>query len=216
MIYQKNLGDCIECGACTKKCEFLTKYDINLVDFFNRPDLAYSYYLCDICTKVCPADIDGVEISLYLRKQNPKKFSYPNFSKQSPLKSPYIYANNSHRKSKELLFFDCNFPGFLPKTTKAMIEKFAKLGIDFSIDCCGKPLYEANLRYSKTKAHLEKLFLGKGVERIITACPNCYYFFKDHAKFSGIEISSIYEKLDELGELKEIGWHGRYFLPLPR
>ena len=24
---------CIECGACTKHCEFLTKYDINLLDF---------------------------------------------------------------------------------------------------------------------------------------------------------------------------------------
>lgn len=211
----KNLQNCINCSACTKKCDFLTKYDLNLVDFYNRPDLAYSCFLCDICTKVCPADIDGVEISLYLRKQKPKKFNYLNFTKQSPFKSPYIYANNSNLKSPELMFFGCNFPGYFPKTTQYLIKLLAKYGIDFSIDCCGKPLYEANLEFSKTKNHLEELIRKKGVKKIITACPNCYYFFKNYQKFDGIEISSIYAKLEELGLMQDIEEKMNLFFPCP-
>lgn len=210
----KNLDHCIDCSACTKKCEFLTKYDLNLVDFYNRPDLAYHCFLCDVCTKVCPVDIDGVEISLYLRAKNPKKFSYLNFSKQSPFKSPYIYANNSDKKSDELMFFGCNFPGYFPQTTKYLIELLGKNGVDFSIDCCGKPLYEANLDFSKTKNHLINLLNKKGVKKIITACPNCYYFFKDKANL-GVEISSIYQKLKELDLMHNIEEKMSLFFPCP-
>ena len=215
MQIPKNLDRCIKCSACTKKCDFLSKYDIDLADFANRPDLAYNCFLCDVCTKVCPVDIDGVEISLYLRAKNPKKFNYLNFSKQSPFKSPYIYSNNSDSKSKELMFFGCNFPGYFPKTTEILIDLLSKNGVDFSIDCCGKPLYEANLEFSKTKNHLLNLLEKKGVKRIITACPNCFYFFKDHHKFENIQISSIYEKLSELGLMGEIKEKMNLFFPCP-
>ncbi|ASM35264.1 succinate dehydrogenase/fumarate reductase iron-sulfur subunit [Campylobacter sputorum subsp. bubulus] len=215
MQIPRNLQNCINCSACTKKCEFLTKYELNLADFYNRPDLAYSCFLCDICTQVCPADIDGVEISLYLRKQKPKKFSYLNFTKQSPFKSPYIYANNSEKQSKEIMFFGCNFPGYFPKTTEYLIKLLAKYGIDFSIDCCGKPLYEANLKFNKTKNHLRELFDKKDVKKIITACPNCYYFFKNHHKFDDIKISSIYSKLEELGLMSIIEEKINLFFPCP-
>ncbi|QKF64752.1 (Fe-S)-binding protein [Campylobacter corcagiensis] len=210
-----NLDQCIKCGVCTKKCDFLKKYNLDLVDFANRPDLAYHCFLCDVCTQVCPADIDGVKISLNLRAKNPKKFSYLNFSKQSPFKSPYIYSNNSKNPSCELMFFGCNFPGYFPKTTKILIDLFAKNGVDFSIDCCGKPLFEANLEFLKTKNHLLDLFNKKGVKRIITACPNCYYFFKDHYKFENIQISSVYEKLNELGLMDDIEEQMNLFFPCP-
>ena len=82
---------CIECGACTKHCEFLTKYDINLLDFSKRKDLAFSCFLCDECYKVCPKDISGNEIALKHREQIKKPFRYLNF-----LKSPYNYTKD-HR-----------------------------------------------------------------------------------------------------------------------
>ena len=84
---------CIDCDACTKSCEFLTKYDINLLDFSKRADLAYNCFLCDKCYAVCPKDISGNEIALNLRAKNPKPFRYLQF-----LKSPYLYANNSPKK----------------------------------------------------------------------------------------------------------------------
>lgn len=50
MISNKSTNDylqevkdkCIECGKCTKCCPFLTKYKINLKDFADRQDLAFS------------------------------------------------------------------------------------------------------------------------------------------------------------------------------
>lgn len=215
MQIPKNLDKCIKCDACTKKCDFLKKYDLDLVDFSNYPDLAYHCFLCDVCSQVCPADINGVEISLYLRAKKPKKFKYLNFSKQSPFKSPYIYSNNSKNPSSEILFFGCNFPGFFPKTTEILIKLFYKNGVDFSIDCCGKPLFEVNLDFLKTKNHLLKLFDKKGVKKIITACPNCYYFFKDYYKFENIQISTVYEKLNELGLMSKIKEKINLFFPCP-
>lgn len=198
---------CINCSTCTKNCEFLTKYDINLLDFSKRQDLAYNCFLCDKCYAVCPKDISGNEISLNLRAKNPKKFRFLNF-----LKSPYIYANNSTKKSSELMFFGCNFPGFLPKTAKKIIDIFEPLGIDFSIDCCGKPLFEAIAKYDKTKTHLDRLFKQKGVKTLIVACPNCYHFFKDKID---IKLKTIYEKFEELGLNHTIQEEAHMFYPCP-
>ena len=198
---------CIECGACTKHCEFLTKYDINLLDFSKRKDLAFSCFLCDECYKVCPKDISGNEIALKHREQIKKPFRYLNF-----LKSPYLYANNSPKKSRELMFFGCNFPGFLPETTQKITEILEPLGVDFSIDCCGKPLFEANTNFDKTKAHLNELFAAKGVETLILACPNCYHFLKDKVD---VKIKTIYEKFEELGLNREITEEAHIFYPCP-
>ncbi|WP_219809598.1 (Fe-S)-binding protein, partial [Campylobacter concisus] len=185
----------------------LTKYDINLLDFSKRKDLAFSCFLCDECYKVCPKDISGNEIALKHREQIKKPFRYLNF-----LKSPYLYANNSPKKSRELMFFGCNFPGFLPKTTRKIIEILEPLGVDFSIDCCGKPIFEANANFDKTKPHLNELFAAKGVETLILACPNCYHFLKDKVD---VKIKTIYEKFEELGINHEITEEAHIFYPCP-
>ena len=163
--------------------------------------------MCDECYKVCPKDISGNEIALKHREQIKKPFRYLNF-----LKSPYLYANNSPKKSRELMFFGCNFPGFLPETTRKIIEILEPLGVDFSIDCCGKPLFEANANFDKTKAHLNELFAAKGVETLILACPNCYHFLKDKVD---VKIKTIYEKFEELGLNREITEEAHIFYPCP-
>ena len=199
---------CIDCGTCTKKCEFLTKYDINLLDLSKRPDLAYSCFLCDKCYQVCPKDISGNEIALNLRDLTPKPFRYLNFQK-----SPYLFANNSPKQSRELVFFGCNFTGYYPKTTRKIIEIFGEAGIDFSIDCCGKPLYEAHRGYfDETKKHLDELFAAKGVETLICACPNCYHFLKDKVS---VKIKTLYEKYEELGLAADIEEEAYMFFPCP-
>ena len=141
------------------------------------------------------------------RTDQKSRFRYLNF-----LKSPYLYANNSPKKSRELMFFGCNFPGFLPETTRKIIEILEPLGVDFSIDCCGKPLFEANANFDKTKAHLNELFAAKGVETLILACPNCYHFLKDKVD---VKIKTIYEKFEELGLNHEITEEAHIFYPCP-
>lgn len=198
---------CIDCSLCTKSCDFLDKYKLNLYDFSKKQELAYNCFLCDTCYEVCPKDIKGSDISLDLRKKVKKNFGLLRFKKQ-----PYLFENNSLKKSEELMFFGCNFVGYYPKTTKKIIKEFGKIGIDFSIDCCGKPLFEASLSVDKTKNHLNELFLKKGVKTLITACPNCYHFLKNRLE---IKIISLYEKLEGLKMLEKIDEEIHLFTPCP-
>lgn len=67
MQMPNNVNDCIHCNKCVKKCDFLTKYNMDLHEFSKRDDLAYNCFLCNDCKIVCPKDIDGSKISLALR-----------------------------------------------------------------------------------------------------------------------------------------------------
>ena len=46
----------------------------------------------------------------------------------------------------------------------------------------------------KNLERLKEMYKEKGVERIVTMCPNCFYFFKEKLD---MEVISIYQKLEE-------------------
>ncbi|CZE46676.1 (Fe-S)-binding protein [Campylobacter geochelonis] len=204
---QNSVSECINCSLCTKNCEFLDKFELDLSSFAKNSDLAYNCFLCDKCYEVCPKDIKGSEVSLNLRLQKPRKFKLLEFKKE-----PYLFENNSEKISTELFFFGCNFVGYFPKTSKKIIEIFEKEGVDFSIDCCGKPLFEAGLGAEKRLIYLNELFKKKKTKRLITACPNCYHFLKPRLD---IKVSSLYEKLDEMGLLSTFSNEIDLFFPCP-
>ncbi len=200
---------CIECGKCKRNCEFLSKYDLTLKDYAKRQDLAYSCFLCGECKRVCPLDLDGREISMEHRRAKTK-----NFTSIKLEKSPYIFRNNSKKKSETLLFLGCSFPRQYPETSKKLIDLFEGEGIDFSLDCCGKPVFETGdkKRAEADKKRLEEIFREKGVKRIVTACMNCYYFFKENYD---IEVVSVYRQLRELGLGQKIEEERNIFIPCP-
>lgn len=200
---------CIECNRCMKSCDFLTKYHINLKDYTKREDLKYSCFLCDSCKMVCPVDLSGKEVSTNLRKGEDKGFSLLKFEK-----SPYIFRNNSKKKSEILLFLGCSFPRVYPKTSKKLIDLLEKHNIDFSIDCCGKPIYETGdtQKIESHRQRLSKIFAQKNTKTIVTACMNCYYFFKDEYD---IEVISIYKLLRDLGIGKRSKDCINVFIPCP-
>ncbi|WP_300408851.1 (Fe-S)-binding protein [Lagierella sp.] len=200
---------CIECGKCTKNCDFLKKYDLNLKDYVKRDDLKYSCFLCGKCNRVCPVDLDGRIIAQEHRKGEERGFTLMKMEK-----SPYIFRNNSKKKSDTLLFLGCSFPRQYPETSKKLVEIFEEKGIDFSLDCCGKPVFETGdmKRAKKDKKRLEEIFKKKGVKRIVTACMNCYYFFK--ANYD-IEVVSVYHELKELGLGRKVEEEKNIFVPCP-
>ncbi|QCD44048.1 (Fe-S)-binding protein [Campylobacter mucosalis] len=202
----KNSPDtCIECSSCTKHCDFLTKHQISLKDFATTPKLADGCNACEQCYNVCPKDISGADIVYDHRyKQNPSGYLVK-FQKQN-----YIFANNSDKKCDDLIYFGCNFPGFYPKTTKHICENLCDKTTDFSIDCCGKPLFMSGVSIEKSLEHTKNLLKSKGIKRLITACPNCYHFLKPRLD---IEVVSIYVKLKELNLLGEIKDEAHTFFP---
>lgn len=200
---------CIHCGRCTRNCSFLSKYDINLAGFASRPDLALHCFLCGRCKQECPVDLDGRLVAMEHRIEDPHDFRMLKF-----MKSPYKLRNNSSQKTDDLIFFGCNFLGYYPRTTMQMIDALCNETVGFSVDCCGKPVYETGDRSASqtNKEHLNRLLRKKQVKRLITACPNCYYYLKDKLK---VPVVSIYAYLKERGIGMPIKEQAHIFAPCP-
>lgn len=200
MQMPNNVNDCIHCNKCVKKCDFLTKYNMDLHEFSKRDDLAYNCFLCNDCKIVCPKDIDGSKISLALRNSwKDKNYIEKKYKALLFEKKNYIFKNYKHSNTKSILFPGCNFSSFYPNATKKIANLFKKeYNIGIAFDCCGKPIAELGMKEYENNIikNLEKNMELYGIEEIITLCPNCYYFLKPRIS---IKIVTIYEKIFELG-----------------
>lgn len=187
---------CISCQLCTRACSFLSKYKINLKDYTKRQDLAYNCFMCGKCKEVCPLDLDGIEISNLLRQDVKEPFRLVKLQK-----GHYIFKNKVREKAKDVFFPGCNFAAFYPQTTNYIIKLFKERGFDFDFDCCSLPIDYTGDKERKNRSVLkiEERLKAKGVKRLVTACPNCYHYFK---KNLDMKVISIYKWLreEELGE----------------
>lgn len=204
--------DCIHCGNCTRHCDFLTKYQLDLEGFSQHPELAYHCFLCGECTACCPKGIDGREIALKMRyqkveEQNGVFSKVPEIKRQKMLvmeKKNYLFRNYRYSTSGSVLFPGCNFPSFYPKTTQKLIELLKEhAGMGVVMDCCGKPIFELGMeKESKTICDgLSKRLHQSGVTELVVLCPNCYAFLKEHLD---IPVVSIYQKLIELNLVRPL------------
>lgn len=194
-------ADCIHCGKCTRNCEFLRKYEMDLATFANRKELAYHCFLCGKCKEVCPKNIDGRKISLDMRAEvvRERGGKLPDQAYQGLMfeKNPYMFSNYKNGNQNSVLFMGCNFPAFFPKTAKCLAETLKEQGIGVVYDCCGKPVYEVGLGKGAI-TNVEKInekCKAMGIIELIMVCPNCYYFLRGKLN---VNIVSIYDKLDEL------------------
>ena len=189
---------CIRCGACTENCLFLQKYGINLAELSERPELAYSCFLCGRCKAVCPEEIDGGRIAVLMRQMRADR-SGASYKGLLWEKNPYKFAAYGKGRKKSVLFPGCNFPSFYPKTTGYLERLMKDHGIGTVYDCCQKPVYELGLR-AEAEENLEQMaarLKSRGVEELILLCPNCYHFLKGRLD---IPMTTVYRKLKELGE----------------
>lgn len=197
-----NIEDCVQCGLCTKHCLFLNKYKVNLKELQQRPELAYHCFLCGSCKEICPKKIDGRDITLENRRKIVEECGgkLPDSSYDGLLleKSPYKFANYRHANKKAVFFTGCNFPSFFPETTDKLVEEFKKHDVGVVYDCCGKPIEELGLAEEATEIidRINKKLNEAGVEQVVMACPNCYYFLQGRLD---AEIISVYQKMKELG-----------------
>lgn len=213
---------CIDCGLCTKNCVFLEKYNINLKDYANLPDLAYNCYLCGECKRVCPVKIDGRQISLDLREEKIKDSYNLYLNGYGPLlleKRNYIFKNYKDVTSRVAFFPGCNFLAYYPEVTKYIIKELEEgFGISTIFDCCGKPMADLNIEKEENKAmdRLNTRLKDLGIEELILLCPNCYYYLKTRLD---IKVTMIYEKVEIMEALIDRKdskiRDGLLFLPCP-
>lgn len=200
---------CIHCGKCTKVCDFLTKYDIDLSGFEDREDLKYHCFLCNKCTAVCPVGINGSELSLLMRRKETegKNIREKGYGMLILEKHNYKFRSWSEGKYEKVVFPGCNYTSLYPKTLDLIASAAEKTAMGIANDCCGKPLYELGLscKAEDQLRTIETEMEKHGAEEIVTLCPNCYHYFKKTRLKDKYRISMIYEALPLLekeGNLK--------------
>lgn len=214
-----NVEKCIKCDKCKGNCEYLKKNDIDLSELKGqRPDLCYGCLLCGECGTNCPAGIDGRELVLELREKNCSEGKLEKKPYRSVIfeKKNYLFKNYSGGNKETVLFPGCNFPSFLPGTTIKLIGLLKdKLDAGVVFDCCGKPIAELGMKAEAEGivGRINKSLAEAGVKKLITVCPNCYYFLKDKLN---VEVSDIYSELLKLGIRGNVVNHGyNVFVPCP-
>jgi len=166
------LYNCVHCGACGTHYErFLLKQK----------------FLED------GNEIEGLNDQIEVLKKHGTPFKL-NKSRIKPIKGINV-------KSKTLLYFGCFTTVKTPKYGENIAKYLLSKNVDFNIlekeICCGYPILctgETNT-YDFLIERNKKLFIEKGIEKIITVCPSCYMVFKKHYQELGIKIEYFTEYL---------------------
>ena len=215
---------CIHCGKCTKVCDFLKKYSLDLTGFEARKDLAYHCFLCGECDRVCPVGISGVKIAKSLRCEQTqgRELKAKGYGLVLLEKNPYRFKSWNKQPAQAVFFPGCNFTALYPKTLDKLIAICDLKGVAVCNDCCGKPIAELGLAEAASGIlqQIAETMETMGADEIITACPNCYYYFKHTKGLGSIKITMIYDQLaqwDRQGIIKlnrELP-QGDLFMPCP-
>ena len=218
-----DVSGCIRCGKCRNGCSFLTKYNLIIGDKEQLKELAYHCFLCGRCTRVCPVNIDGRQIFMDFRKElaeEQEKKVRKDYRGMLWEKNHYKYRNYKNAAPKDsnvhtVYFPGCNFPSLFPKTNAYLSDLLReKAGIGTAYDCCGKPVAELGLEADACRIAKEitDQLQSAGIDEIVTACPNCFYHL---TPLIPLKVTSIYDKLLELGIGKAIERDLHFFVPCP-
>jgi uncharacterized membrane protein YdjX (TVP38/TMEM64 family)/Fe-S oxidoreductase len=203
---------CINCPACQKECAFLRKYGTpkaiaDACDPHDQASLAMAYEcsLCGLCAAVCPVKVNPTEMFLEMRREKMRQDPQP-YPEHGGLLG-YEKKGLSQRftwyglpAGCDTVFFPgCALPGTRPEQTfklyETMKQWLPRLGV--VLDCCGKISHDMgradyfHAMFNEMKDYL----LGRGVKKVIVACPNCYRMFDLYGE--ELAVISVYDVLAE-------------------
>ncbi len=207
---------CVHCGKCQETCAFLKKYEMDLSDVSKLQEHVRGCFLCGKCSEVCPMGIRGDDIFKELRRMeirdNTRALKPYSFVLNE--KCDYKFRNYRNATSGSALFPGCNFPSMFPKTNKYLEKVFREHGIGTVYDCCGKPIAELGL-YKDEERIVNRIsddLTSRGINEIVTMCPNCYYFLRNRIPQ---RVTSIYNKLQELDVSLKPVTEASVYVPCP-
>jgi len=213
-VIKKISEECTKCNNCFDECEFIRSYgkpkdiaDSCIPTDINTMELAFECSLCGLCEAVCPVDLNPVELFFEMRRETVKQ-GKNDFSKYSALLS-YEKKGTSKRYSwyglpagcESIFFPGCTLPGTRPYTTLNLYRSIKKKvpGMGIVLDCCAKISHDLgreeyfNAMFGEMKAFL----IENGVKQIYTACPNCYWVFKNYGE--EFSVRTVYDLIAERG-----------------
>lgn len=211
--------ECIDCKKCMKNCIMLEDYCTSPKDFFGEIKrtgeldikIPYSCNLCNLCTEVCPVNINIKDLFLKVREyafMTQKKVVKPlgskvvNFHQKSSFSKLFSASSNKIVNIGTTAFIPgCSLMSYSPEIVMSTYEYLQSVipGISIILKCCGNPTHAMGDEqgfiqyYSELHEELRKL----KVTEIITACPNCFITIKRNSP--NLKIITVWEKMVEKG-----------------
>lgn len=202
--------DCTDCGLCREECGFLEKYGTpkqiaQRYDAGAKEMLCVSFEcsLCRLCEAVCPLEVKSSDMFLEMRRAA-VDCGTGHFPEHGGLLA-YEKKGMSRRFTwygvpegcRTVLFPGCAMPGTRPARTRELFEVLRKEdpSIGIVLDCCGKISRDLG-REAFFRAMLDEMtgyLRSKGVEEVLTVCPNCHDMFSRYGK--GLKTRMVYEAL---------------------
>ncbi len=222
---QKITEECLQCGTCVKKCEYLSNYckksPVDLAEKFRTGELrdhiptTFTCNLCNLCEEVCPVNLNIGTLSLELRQEYVNRNGGVSESHKvllDDVQKIYVSTENktvlrSNRenfgelKGAELIFFpgcslSLNSPHLVKKSFSFLQEQFPGIGI--LTGCCGAPAHLIGEQKVSGDILLDVIQSVRSIEAktIIAACPSCVKLFRSMLPES-ISVVSLYQILSE-------------------
>jgi len=208
-----NAANCTDCGACARHCSFLKQYGVpgqiarDLLSGQISKRMAFECSLCGLCDSVCPAHLSLANMFLATRRQGIETGEVS----LNPYRAILGYEKRGHSRlfsfhgipdQCDTVFFPgCTLPGTRPKTTWAFFQYLSQYieNLGVVLDCCHKPSHDLGRQgYFKQKfGEIVDHLKGKGVRRVVVACPNCHKVFRIYGR--GLEVVTAYELIRTLG-----------------
>ncbi|PLY01043.1 MAG: hypothetical protein C0622_07750 [Desulfuromonas sp.] len=255
-VFQDFATDCSGCRLCAGGCSLLEKSPFTPAEIAKRlladdlsPELIGAVQrcsLCGLCGQLCPHGLNPAELMqtarIHLVACGQIDISdYQLMLVDTPDHFFRLYRDTwginyrdlEKQRCPTLFFPGCSLSSYAPELTRAacnwLVEQDYSVGM--SSDCCGLPLLNIGL-VKRAEAHLERLqdeLSARRVEQVVTSCPNCFYFLREH--LVGVQVSSLYQLMSAVGTRiagqprlsvhdscpdrysGEIGWSLRTLLP---
>lgn len=225
---EKILGECLDCGICLQECLYLEKVGkspIELANGFkegtlsNKPKIAYSCFLCDLCASLCPQELNIGAMCMEVRETMVEDRTGP-LKSHGFMKKDQEFVNSesflltqfnpqySHAATipESCAYFPgCALSGYSPQLVIDSYE-YLKSVLRCSaiiLHCCGAPSLFIGRRaeFEMTMAHIVEQVKKVGAGKLVMACPDCYHTTKRFMKNydSSLEVTTIYHIMASRG-----------------
>ena len=211
--------ECIDCKKCMKNCIMLENYCTSPKELFGKIrrsgevdiKIPYSCNLCNLCTQVCPRDINQKELYLELRKYAfktykkaivPLGYKVVKFHQKNSFSKLFSTSSKKSTQVSRAAFIPgCSLMSYSPEIVMKTYEYLQGVipGIEIILKCCGNPTHamgdEQGFKNYYSQMHDELLKLK--VTEIITTCPNCFISIRKNSP--NLKITTVWEKIIEKG-----------------
>jgi Fe-S oxidoreductase len=204
---------CTLCGACQRQCGFLQKNGLpgeiakslsgNGSDSAQNAQLAFECSLCGLCTALCPENLRLDTMFLAMRRHataagalNMKKYAtILGYERRGNSK---LFSWYGLPEGCDTVFFPgCALSGTRSDTTFKMYAYLAKAipSLGVVLDCCNKPSHDLGRQgyFESMFGEMRDWLAGRGVKKVLTACPNCYRVFKEYG--GPLQASTVWEHM---------------------